>query len=483
MGVNIRKRGGKWYVFVNYHGRRKAKCVGSSRLVAEQVKRQLEAKLALGDLGFLGQDEKQVPLFKDYAENWLSSYADLQCKPSTAYSYAQLLRLHVTPRFGERRLTEITRDEVKLFLSDLSRATRMVNEIAVPRFSKNTLRLVVCTLRAVMNAALEDGVIEVNPASKVGRFTKSEKATREAGAMSRAETEQFLTSVKEFSPDLYPLFLMALRAGLRKGELIAVKWGDVQFGSSEDDSNRYLWVQRNFVHGKFTSPKSKKSRRVDLSRGLRRVLIELRDTRLLAAMMEGKASIADDLIFPSKAGTVLDPNNLVHYHFLPCLEHAGLRRFRFHDLRHTFGSLLIQDGASLAYVKEQMGHSSIQITVDTYGHLIPGADINWIDGLDRKTSQQQNATPAQSETTEAISDSPEVVEEDGERGRNRTYNLLIKSQLLCQLSYAPSAESRGGGQFLIIASPIARAFAPHAPLRRAGTQVRTQNNCSGSTDA
>ena len=427
MGVKIKKRAGKWYVFVNYHGRRKAKCVGSSRQLAEQVKRQLEAKLALGDFGFLGQDEKQVPLFRDYAKNWLTSYVDLECKPSTAYSYAQLLRLHVTPKFGDWRLTEITRDDVKLFLSDLSQATRTVKEIEVPRFSKNTLRLVVCALRAVMNAAVEDGLIEVNPASKVGRFTKSEKPTRQASAMSRGEAEQFLTSAKELSPDLYPLFLMALRAGLRKGELIAVKWGDVQFGSGEDDPNRYLLVQRNFVHGKFTTPKSKKSRRVDLSRELRTSLLELRDTRLLAAMMAGKTGIADDLIFHSKVGTVLDPNNLVHYHFLPCLEHAGLRRFRFHDLRHTFGSLLIQDGASLAYVKEQMGHSSIQVTVDTYGHLIPGADINWIDGLDRRTSQQQNATPAQPVVTQAEPEALEVVEEVGERGRNRTFNLLIKS--------------------------------------------------------
>jgi integrase len=171
-----------------------------------------------------------------------------------------------------------------------------------------------------MNAALEDGLIEVNPASKVGRFTKSEEPARQASAISRTEAEQFLAPVKESSPDLHPLFLMALRAGLRKGGLIAMKWGDVQFGASEDDSNRYLPVQPNFVHGKFTTPKSKKSRRVDLSRELRGVLLELRDTGLLTAMMAGKTSIADDLIFLSKAGTVLDPNNLVHYHFLPCLK-------------------------------------------------------------------------------------------------------------------------------------------------------------------
>jgi integrase len=118
---------------------------------------------------------------------------------------------------------------------------------------------------------------------------------------------------------------------------------------------------------------------------------------------------------------------------LPCLEHAGLRRFRFHDLRHTFGSLLIQDGASLAYVKDQMGHSSIQVTVDTYGHLIAGADIKWIDGLDRKTTPQLSATPVQQEVIAPDRGEPETLEsivameDSGERGRNRTFNLLIKS--------------------------------------------------------
>jgi integrase len=62
-------------------------------------------------------------------------------------------------------------------------------------------------------------------------------------------------------------------------------------------------------------------------------------------------------VFPSPDGSVLDPDNLIKRYFLPCIEHAGLRRFRFHDLRHTFGSLLIQDNASITYVKDQMGHS------------------------------------------------------------------------------------------------------------------------------
>ena len=152
---------------------------------------------------------------------------------------------------------------------------------------------------------------------------------------------------------------------MRKGELIALKWGDIQFGEDPEDLNRYILVQPNYSQGRFTSPKSKKSRRVDLSKHLRNVLLELRDKRMLEAFISGQTSIADDLVFPSQAGTVIKPDNIVPRYMEPALEKAGLRRFRFHDCRYTFGSLLIQDGASLAYVRDQMGHSSIQITVDT----------------------------------------------------------------------------------------------------------------------
>ena len=94
----------------------------------------------------------------------------------------------------------------------------------------------------------------------------------------------------------------------------------------------------------------------------------------------------------------------------PAIEKAGLRRFRFHDLRHTFGSLLIQGGALLTYVKEQMAHSSIQITVDTCGHLIPGAEIAWVDRLDSTTTPQPNATQAKPVENESEREDLEVTE-------------------------------------------------------------------------
>jgi len=146
-------------------------------------------------------------------------------------------------------------------------------------------------------------------------------------------------------------------------------------------------------------------------------------------MMARKSGIADELVFPSQAGTVIRPDNIVPRYMEPALEQAGLRRIRFHDLRHTLGSLLIQDGASLAYVKEQMGHSSIQITVDTYGHIIPGANIAWVDRLDSKSSQQQSATGRQQPTQASDPIDAQISEKTWLPPRDSNPDMLIQSQL------------------------------------------------------
>jgi integrase len=93
-----------------------------------------------------------------------------------------------------------------------------------------------------------------------------------------------------------------------------------------------------------------------MSKQLRRVLLAHKENALLRAFQLGKTSVADDLVFPSEAGTPICPDNIGSCYMGPALEHAGLRKFCFHDLRHTFGSLLIQAGVSPAYVQKQMGH-------------------------------------------------------------------------------------------------------------------------------
>lgn len=124
-----------------------------------------------------------------------------------------------------------------------------------------------------------------------------------------------------------------------------------------------------------------------MSRELRRILLELEHHPTTKA---GGAPAESGLVFPSQTGTPIEMNNFYARVFKPLLKQAGLRPIRFHDLRHTFGSLLLQAGASLAYVRDQMGHASIQITADVYGHLIPGANISYVDRLDSPTSPQRH---------------------------------------------------------------------------------------------
>jgi len=175
------------------------------------------------------------------------------------------------------------------------------------------------------------------------------------------------------------------------------------------------------------TPKSRKPRRVDLSRELRAVILRLRDERLVEACAEGKADISDELVFPSEAGTPIEMNNFSERVFKPLLTRAGLRKIRFHDLRHTFSSLLIQGGASLAYVRDQMGHSSIQVTMDIYGHLIPGANVAFVERLDAVTSPQQSAIQPQQKSSAGIGGLKEVLPHEWLGGRDSNPDTQIQS--------------------------------------------------------
>src|SRR5438445_5490854 len=203
MGVTIRKRGGKWYLFVNFHGRRKAKCVGDSRAVAEQVKRVLEAKLALGDMGVFGAEDK-MPTFDRHADKWMKDYVRVECKTSTADGYEGVLRQYLRPRFGTKRLDEIKRDDIKA----------LINDLISKELSRNTVRNALCVIRGMFNQAIEARMLESNPAARLGRFTRTAKTAETLGvALTANEVQTFLDAANEVCSDYYGLFLTALRAG------------------------------------------------------------------------------------------------------------------------------------------------------------------------------------------------------------------------------------------------------------------------------
>jgi len=427
VGVTIRKKTGKWFVFINHNGQRKAKCVGDSRAAAVQVKRILEAKLALGEVGVFDESVPKVPTFGAYAELWLKDYARLVCKKSTVNGYVSSLRRYLQPRFASKPLDMITRKDVK----------ELISEMIDKESARATVRNALSVLRSIFNHAIEEGLFESNPAARIGRFTRTAKAPQVKGvALTIEEVETFLKSATHICPAYQPLFLLAVRAGLRRGELVAIEWGDIEFGRDESDANRFILVHHNYVSRQHTTTKSRKSRRVDMSRELRKTLIELRDSRLRALGSTRKLDISTERVFASPDGMILDPDNLYHRYFIPVLEDSGIRKIRLHDLRHTFGSLLIQSGASIVYVKEQMGHSSIQVTVDIYGHLIPGANVAYVDLLDRKSAinptldLQPFATPAQPGAHAECVIPAYVIDYIGGGGQDRTADLGVMNHTL-----------------------------------------------------
>jgi integrase len=383
MGVAVRKKDGAWFVFVNHNGKRKAKRIGNSRATAVKVKRAIEAKIALGDFGLLDEQPPAVTMFSDYVTDWLDNYATHSCKASTVDGYRGIFNLYLKPRFEKCALDKIGRSEVK----------KLIGELISQNLSRSTVRNAVSVLRGVFNHAIDDELLVSNPAANLGRMTRTARKGDPKGvALTEDEVNKLIATAQVEAPDYWEVFLVALRAGLRRGELVGRRWADVEFGRDENDPNRCLLVTRNFVHGAFTSTKSKKVRRVDMSKDLRRALLDLK---------ERTASKANplDLVFTAPEGGVLHPDNLYHRIFRPVLLKSGIRQVRLHDLRHTYGSLLLQRGASLVYVKDQLGHSSIQVTADIYGHLVPGADVRFADLLDRAdpeaTGESPNATQLQ----------------------------------------------------------------------------------------
>jgi hypothetical protein len=158
MGVKVRQKDGKWYVFINHHGQRKAKRVGDSKKAAEEVKRKLEAKLTLGDVGLLDAAPQAVS-FGDYAAQWLAHYVTVACKPSSGRVIRGIVRNHLLPAFGAQDLQGITRTQVKAFVAQK-------HQRYTPKYVKNLVR----TLHMICAHAVDEEVLDRNPASRLGKY-------------------------------------------------------------------------------------------------------------------------------------------------------------------------------------------------------------------------------------------------------------------------------------------------------------------------
>jgi integrase len=226
-----------------------------------------------------------------------------------------------------------------------------------------------------LNIAIDDGVLTANPAHRLGKIFKKKNVQGDIQPYSKEELSSLLESFQTYFPDHYPQALTLARTGMRLGEALALQWDDVDF------EGRSITIQRTFSRGKIGLPKNGKHRRIDMSMQLTQVLKDAKHQRKLETINKGWGKVPD-WVFVSSAGTPLDINHWRKRVFYKAIEKAELRRVRVHDIRHTYASLLIQAGESLAYVRDQLGHHSISVTVDIYGHLTPGGNKDAVERLD-----------------------------------------------------------------------------------------------------
>jgi len=383
MAVKVREWKEAWWVFVDYRGRRKAKRVGvgkAGKRAAEAAAEQIQAKLALGDLSPLEPAcaPEPVPTFRAWAQRWLETEMRLRCKPSTVEHYERVLRCHWFPALGDVPLTALTREGIKAALARLAgtlRATTISASALTP-------------LQGCLSAAVEAGLVPGNPAARLGRFVRSDVLPQDRqDPFTREELSHLLATAEREMPEWYPALLTLARTGLRFGELSGLKPEDLDF------RERAVWVCRSVYRGRVSTPKNGKGRRVDMSRQLAQVLQGWLTLREAEAVVSGRP--ASPWLFPGPDGGPLGRDWFSDRVWRPVLRRAELRARTPHQLRHSFATLLIAQGESLAYVRDQLGHHSIQLTVDTYGHLVPGANKAAVDRLDDATIRNPRATAAE----------------------------------------------------------------------------------------
>jgi integrase len=284
------------------------------------------------------------------------------------------------PAFGHRRLDAITRQQVREFIAAKAQV-----------YSSSYVRSLHKDLHVALAQAVGDELITNNPASRMGKMLSEKSnglATKVQGPFTSHELRQYLAAAQAHYPDYYVLFLLLCRTGMRLGEALALKWGDIQFGVDDTDTRRFIRIERTYDTASRTmsTPKNGKARMVDMSRELRQALLDLQGERLDSAIMQGKTDIKP-LVFPGKKDLPLSQTRAYAAHRQIC-SRAGLRAVRVHDLRHSFATIhLYELHSPIQYVSEQLGHSRIGITVDTYGHPTPGMNVSLADQLDGNVRQ------------------------------------------------------------------------------------------------
>ena len=261
--------------------------------------------------------------------------------------------MHLLPFFGAMELSQVSLEDVQRYVATKQQEGRL---------KAKTINNTLVPLKEMFMHAVRWGYLRENPANYV---EKPRVRHREMDFLTKEEIHRFLAAV---SHDRYPFFLTAILSGMRLGELLAMKWSNL------DWQRHQYFAKESLYKGKFVEPKSATSKRtMNLPLTLVKALRAHRGRQAEQKLQLEEAYQDHDLIFCTVLGKPWDRGNVVKRDFLPVLKKASLRRIRFHDLRHIFATLLIDQGGSPKYIQAQLGHASIQVTMDRYGY--PLSDV------------------------------------------------------------------------------------------------------------
>ena len=365
-GTIYKRKDSRWSAAVDFgwqNGKRKRKTVyGNTR---GEVAEKLTVALRAQRRGLPMTAERLT--VGDFLERWLLDSAKPQVRPNTFDGYERVLRLHVIPEIGHDRLARLTPQRI----------TQLYERLLAKGLKPRYVRLAHAVLRRALGQAERWNEIPRNPAALVDppRAERSEVAP-----LGAEEIDQLLAVAK--GDPLEALYVLAVTTGLRQGELLGLRWQNVDLGVGRLAVRQQ--VQRSPGGWAFTEPKTASIRRVvRLPRIAVDALNRHRVDQLEQRLAHGPDWTDHDLVFPNSRGGPIERQNLVRRSFKPLLQHAGLRPTAFHNLRHSAARLLLAQGIHPKVVQERLGHSSISVTMDVYSHVLPSIQNEAVDALDR----------------------------------------------------------------------------------------------------
>ncbi len=299
----------------------------------------------------------------EFLDRWLKDYAYANLAPRTAEGYETIIRQHLIPKLGSIPLTRIKPEHIQKYYAETLANGRCDGKGALSSLTVGHHHM---TLHNALKCAVKWGLLVRNPTDAIDapRTTHTEMKV-----MSEDDLNRFLEIAKP--TPYYALFYLALFTGMRRSELLALRWSDV------DLSLCHLSVTRTMHRLKngdivFRPPKTAKGRRiVSLSPSTALVLRGHWEAQEAIRLMQGLRLRDTDLVFSKEDGSPLSPNSITSA-WIRLVKRAGLEGIRLHDARHTHASLMLKQGIHPKIVQERLGHSTIAITLDTYSHVAPG---------------------------------------------------------------------------------------------------------------